>query len=144
VHRLFLIDKFHQSYILSDMFQANPGQFCSQEVKGYFDSLFSEMYFFRSVAQVSISSAFYVNLFCMKVFSAAFLWLSFGFGKSTKALSYKKRACKILTKLTTGVNFTNTIQAPFSHKSYFCSFCVLTIFLNYFVRKESSQMLLVN
>jgi len=37
----------------------------------------------------------------MKVFSAAFLLLRFGFGKSTKALSYEKRACKMLMKLTT-------------------------------------------
>ncbi len=46
---------------------------------------------------------FYECLLGMKVFSAAFLLLRFGFGKSTKALSYEKRACKMLMKLATQV-----------------------------------------
>jgi hypothetical protein len=56
------------------------------------------------IDQVSISSMFYEHLFCTKVFSSAFLELCFSFGKSTKALLYKKCTGKMLMKLTAGVN----------------------------------------
>jgi len=62
----------------------------------------------RRADKVSISSSFYAHVVRTKVLCAAFLQLYFGFGKSTKALLYEKRAHKMLMKLTTGVNAINS------------------------------------
>ncbi len=56
--------------------------------------------------------------FCMKVFLAAFLQLRFDFGKRTKALLYKKRARKMLMKLTTVLWHTSTYA-----KTKLCLLC---------------------
>jgi len=43
--------------------------------------------------------------------------------------SYEKCGQKTLMKLTAGVNFTNILQAAFSHKSVLQGFYVLTVWL---------------
>jgi len=52
----------------------------------------------------SLSSTFYVRIFCMKVLFAAFFYLHVTREKLPKRLSYEKGAHKMLLKLTTGGN----------------------------------------
>jgi len=54
------------------------------------------------LVQVSISKAFYVQLFWSKVFRAAFLYLQFGFVIFSQKNIGAKAPCKMLMKLTTG------------------------------------------
>jgi len=51
--------------------------------------------------QVSISATFYKQLFCTKVFCAAFLYLQFGFVIFWQKNISEKAARKTLVKLTT-------------------------------------------
>ncbi len=46
-------------------------------------------------------------------------------------LSYKKRACKMLMKLTTGVNFINILLAPFRKKVLFEAFLLIQFDLDF-------------
>jgi len=62
---------------------------------------------------VSISPTFYArffaNIFAQKKLQSQNVTRE----KLHKALSYKKHACKMLMKLATGVNFTNSLRAAF-------------------------------
>ena len=55
--------------------------------------------------QVSISPTFYEQLFCTKVFFAAFLYLQFGFVIFWQKEIGAKDVHKILVKLTTSVDY---------------------------------------
>jgi hypothetical protein len=57
-------------------------------------------------SQVSISPIFYEQLFCPKVFCAAFICLQFGFVIFWQKEFCAKAAYKMLVKLTPGVVFT--------------------------------------
>ncbi len=61
-------------------------------------------------APESISSTFYSSLFCAKVLCAAFLLLQFGFLIFWRQNIGAKAACKMLMRLTPGVNFTNPLS----------------------------------
>ncbi len=77
--------------------------------------------------QVSISPAFYKQIFCTKVFAAAFLYLQFGFVIFWQKNIGTKDASKMLVKLTTDVNFTNILQAYFLYKAVYWSFYLLIV-----------------
>jgi hypothetical protein len=64
--------------------------------------LFQIQWIYLKVRQVSISSTFYVRLFCMEVLWAAFLKLKFGFVIFWQNNISAKATCKMLMKLTTG------------------------------------------
>jgi len=66
------------------------------------------------VAQVSISPIFYEQLFCTEVFCTAFLLIQFGFVIFWQKNVGAKAVCKMLVKLTTGVNFINILRAAFA------------------------------
>jgi hypothetical protein len=55
-----------------------------------------------STTKVSISSTFYLHLFCIKVLCAAFLYLQFDFVIFWRKNIDTKAACKMLMKLTSG------------------------------------------
>jgi len=63
---------------------------------------------------VSISPTFYEQLFLTKVFYAASLYLQFGFVFFWLKNIGTKAACKMLVKLTTGVNFINVLWVAFA------------------------------
>jgi len=60
-----------------------------------------------------------------------------------KRCSYEKFVCKMLMKLTAGVNFTNILRAPFLHESSFCSFSIQFLFyavwVYYFSERKLAQ-----
>ncbi len=63
-------------------------------------------------ALVSISSTFYVQIFCTNVIPAAFSSYILALGRNL----YKKCAHKMLMKSTPGVNFYNILRAAFLQK----------------------------
>jgi len=85
---------------------------------------------------VLLSPSFYAWLFRMKVLCANFLWLQIGFVIFLQKNIDAKVACKMLMKITTGVNFTNILQIAFSYKSVLCSFSVHTVWVCNFLRKK--------
>jgi len=62
---------------------------------------------------VSISTTFYERLFCTKVLGVDFLKLQLGFVIFWQKNIGTQAACKMLMKLTKGVNFTNILLAVF-------------------------------
>ncbi len=81
------------------------------------------------IRQRSMVPTFYAHLFCSKVFLASFLQLHFGFGKSTKTLSYGKHVRKMLVKLMAGVNVANILIEAFLHESVSHIFTILTVYV---------------
>jgi hypothetical protein len=69
----------------------------------------------------------------MKVFSAAFMCLQFGFVIFRQKDFGAKAALKMLVKLTPGVNVTNILWAAFSYESFLRHFYVLTIWVGNFL-----------
>jgi len=63
----------------------------------------------------SISSTFYVHIFCTKVLYAAFFNLHINREKLPKRLSYEKVELKLLMKLTPEVDFTIILRPAFTH-----------------------------
>jgi hypothetical protein len=99
--------------------------------------------FFNSHPGVNFNNALRTP-FCTKVFCAAFLYLQFGFvtfcGKNISA----KAVCKMLAKLTLGVNFTKVFCARFLCKCLFSSYVLAWTNLNVtrkkvFVRKTHAK-----
>ena len=84
----------------------------------------------------SISPSFYVQLFHTKVFWAAFMYLHFRFVLFWHKENGPKAACKMLVKLTTGLNFNNIFWATFLYKSVMRSFSVVAVYVSIFLRKE--------
>ncbi len=77
--------------------------------------------------KVSMSPTFY-PLFFVQYFCATKLQSqNVTIEKLRKALSYKKFSCKMLIKLTQGVNLINISQVAFSHESVMYRFSLLTV-----------------
>jgi len=62
--------------------------------------------------------------------------------KLPETLSYKKSTSKMLMKFTTGINFTNILQAAFVQWCL-CSFLVLAVWLCNFLSKIDARKMLV-
>jgi len=65
----------------------------------------------RILYRWSISSTFYMHIFCIKVLCTAFFYLHLTREKWTKSLSYEKGVRKTLMKLTPGQLFLKCVQA---------------------------------
>ncbi len=79
------------------------------------------------VIQLSISPTFYKQLYLTNVFCKVFLQLQFGFVVFWQKKSGAKAACKMLMKLTKGVNFINILFSPFSYESILRCFSLITV-----------------
>ncbi len=82
---------------------------------------------FKKYHQVSISSTFFTQNFCMNVFFGSFSLVTCKQKKLPKRLMYIKFAHKTLMKLTTGVNFINILLAPFLYESLYDTFLQLHV-----------------
>jgi len=63
---------------------------------------------------MSISLTFYEQLLGTKMFSSAFLYLHFGFVIFWQNNIDSKTACKMLVRLTLGLNFINVLRTAFT------------------------------